>query len=186
MPRGVYKRGFFSKHENSRGDRVTQFWKRVSKEGKFPGKKLHWNLKTVCWEWIGSKLRQGYGQFHGTKAHRYMYELTIGPVPNNLLVMHKCDNPGCVNPDHLFLGTPADNMRDKYLKGRQGDSGTKTPPHGESNGRAKLTVEMVLTARKLWNQGKTLDWIYKRLNPSVGKGSLRSAILGKTWRKLRA
>jgi len=80
-----------------------------------------------CWEWSASKHRQGYGRIRlGKKegktvqAHRVSYELFIGEIPSEKLVCHRCDNPSCVNPDHLFLGTHKDNMIDKYKKGRQG------------------------------------------------------------------
>jgi hypothetical protein len=76
----------------------------------------------VCWNWKGSTTR-GYGTFKptGSKiayAHRYMWELLNGPIPEGLLVCHRCDNPTCVNPDHLFLGTKKDNVVDMYSKGR--------------------------------------------------------------------
>lgn len=90
-----------------------------------------------CWLWTGSLNRFGYGKFYARGAswlaHRFSYELRIGPVPEQLHVCHKCDVTQCVNPDHLFLGTHADNMRDKSLKGRSrtgtGDRhGSKTRP----------------------------------------------------------
>lgn len=79
----------------------------------------------TCWEWIGDKNEKGYGRFNNKKAHRLMYEMTYSLFPSNLHVLHKCDNPSCVNPEHLFLGTHSDNMRDKVSKGRDHNK-TKT------------------------------------------------------------
>ncbi len=73
-----------------------------------------------CWEWEGSRNKDGYGTFKigndVVLAHRFAYQYIYGKTPKQ--VMHKCDNPPCVNPDHLFSGTQFDNMRDKQLKGR--------------------------------------------------------------------
>ena len=90
------------------------------------------NLETGCWEWVGSKKHNGYGQINlggrgkgMARAHRVSYELLVGPIHNGLHVLHECDNPKCVNPKHLFLGTNADNMKDKIAKGRQGKLSNK-------------------------------------------------------------
>lgn len=77
-----------------------------------------------CWEWSAAKDRGGYGIFRlsptisRVKAHRFAWELQNGEIPEGMFVCHHCDNPECTNPDHLFLGTPKDNMDDKLRKGR--------------------------------------------------------------------
>lgn len=80
------------------------------------------NSNTDCWEWTGSKTLTGYGHLNinakSIYAHRISYELFNGPIPDGLCVCHSCDNPGCVNPSHLWVGTMADNMHDRDAKGR--------------------------------------------------------------------
>lgn len=109
-----------------------------------------------CWLWTGA-LIFGYGAiyFEGKqhRAHRISWRLYRGEIPEGLSVLHKCDTPCCVNPDHLFLGTHADNMRDKAVKKRS-CLGDKNPSRrfpenvrGEKNARAKLTGPDVLAIR---------------------------------------
>lgn len=105
-----------------------------------------------CWDWSDNKDRQGYGRMrvsprHTARAHRLAYELFWSTrLPRSTLVCHSCDNPSCVNPWHLFLGTPDDNMQDKVRKGRQSRGRShadaiKKVPVGALNGRAKLTED---------------------------------------------
>ena len=92
-----------------------------------------------CWEWMGSRLPKGYGnltfQRRHLYAHRAAWEVTYGPIPEGMWVCHKCDNPPCTNPDHLFLGTVLENTRDMIAKGRARleagpDSVRKVGPEG--------------------------------------------------------
>jgi hypothetical protein len=91
---------------------LRRFWKRAMPEPN-----------TGCWLWFGCSVRRGYGTInvHGKaeRAHRFAYEQFVGPIPPGLQVLHRCDVTCCVNPEHLFLGTFADNMRDRNKKGRQ-------------------------------------------------------------------
>lgn len=115
-----------------------------------------------CWEWIGGKARFGYGAFgikHGESpvpAHRFSWMLTNGPIPDGLWVLHHCDNPPCVNPTHLFLGTREDNMRDMMEKRRHwAHRGFKPITCGEHNGRAKVTSDQVAEIRERYAEGET-------------------------------
>ena len=111
-----------------------RFWSKVDRSGE-------------CWEWAASRYPKGYGRFRVAGrtqyAHRVAWELTHGPIPHGMFVCHRCDNPGCVNPDHLFLGTPADNMRDMREKGR----GFTPRLVGETHHQAKLTEADVVAIR---------------------------------------
>lgn len=104
-----------------------------------------------CWEWKASIAGIGYGQIKLTGqrrqayAHRVAYILENGDIPENMIVCHRCDNPKCVNPDHLFLGTQKDNMLDMKQKNRQ--------TNGEKNARAKLTDQDVREIRSLLETG---------------------------------
>lgn len=106
------------------------------------------NTAGSCWEWTGCRNGDGYGEIlrdrRPQKAHRIAWELTHGPIPGGSHVLHRCDNPPCCNQEHLWLGTPLDNARDKERKGRgnhaKGDAhGSKLHPErvarGDRNGR---------------------------------------------------
>lgn len=103
-----------------------------------------------CWEWKASTNKRGYGQLMVWKlkrpmlAHRVSWIVHNGAIPNGLFVLHDCDNPGCVRPGHLRLGTHADNMLDASLKGRQARG--KRLPH------TKLTVKQVIEIRRMYTR----------------------------------
>jgi len=108
------------------------------------------NTETECWEWTAGRYRDGYGAFGvggraggNKRAHRVSYELHCGPIPNGMLVCHQCDNRICVNPEHLFLGTSADNLADMTIKGRRARVGHP----GVSNPSSKLTAEDAMAIR---------------------------------------
>lgn len=116
---------------------------------------------TGCWLWI-DRSGDRYGQFwwgrgrRPARANRMAWELTHGQIPVGMFVCHRCDNPACVNPDHLFLGTCADNVRDMMRKGR---NFAKTKPdsyaRGERQGSAKLTGSQVMEIRAKRASGAT-------------------------------
>lgn len=104
-----------------------------------------------CWLWRGSiSPVTGYGRLQfmnkSLRAHRVAYELLVGPIPKGMEVCHNCDNPPCQRPDHFFLGTTADNLRDMTIKGRSS--------FGERNGRSKLGSEAVREIRRLYATGE--------------------------------
>lgn len=129
---------------------INRFWQRVGITAN-PDK---------CWEWQGRcDSKMGYGQVAfgypksiEYKASRIAYFLFYGQQPNNLCVLHKCDNPPCVNPHHLFLGTHLDNTKDRQKKGRLNWS-PETAPKGERNGQAKLNAEQVKVIKTMLAQG---------------------------------
>jgi len=110
-----------------------------------------------CWLWTARLSPQGYGQsgyylngrYRGVRAHRLAYEVWAGEIPPGMFVRHKCDNKGCINPEHLELGTHADNMADLAARGRR-----KGMLAGENNGRAKLTQHQADQIRKLYASGR--------------------------------
>lgn len=118
---------------------LERWWPKVDKRGP-----------DECWEWTGSKNRDGYGRFRDgppQKAHRVSYKLFCGPVPDGAQVLHKCDNPGCVNPRHLFLGDHIVNMQDMASKGRA------SVTRGTDNPNAKLTDAKVIAIRERYKAG---------------------------------
>ena len=107
---------------------------RLPIEVRFNDNKYEVNEITGCWEWKRATNNIGYGMFRIKQglmrtAHRVSYELFKGPIPKGMVVCHKCDNPKCVNPDHLWVGTMKDNIRDMDNKGRRVTRpiGFKTP-----------------------------------------------------------
>ena len=120
-----------------------------------------------CWLWTGMLAGIGYAAIRedaakGSRQRRashVSYEMYKGPIPKGILVLHKCDTPECVNPEHLFLGTHLDNAKDRNAKGRQAHNG------GEKNGQAKLTWER---AEKLRSDKRPYTVLSKEYGVSIG------------------
>ena len=131
-----------------KSDRVARFWARVHKtEG--------------CWLWLGPVTFDGYGQFHlhgEHRAHRVSARLANIEIPDGMIVMHVCDNPPCVNPEHLRVGTVGENNADRDAKGRTANC-TRSPEYrplrGEANGTSKLTEAKVVEIRAARLRGET-------------------------------
>ncbi len=141
---------------------------------KLQNRNAEWLLKRVsktgdCIVWKRAKNTSGYGVFRQNKAivraHHFSFILHIGPIPNGLCVLHKCDNRACVNPDHLFLGTRADNLMDCIKKNR-------FPI-------AKLTAENVVDLRKRHSQGESYVSLGKRFN--ISHGHVWNVVSKRSW-----
>ena len=133
-----------------------------------------------CWLWTAGLFCDGYGQFtlshrKMVKAHRYSWEIHNGQIPKGKFVCHHCDVKNCVNPTHLFLGTPADNMRDKVEKGRQS--------RGEKQPHSKLTRVMVLEARERRSKGETLVSLARDMK--ISYSVMWRTIAGQDWKHIR-
>ncbi len=125
---------------------IENFWKRTRKsESKF------WN-GTPCIEWISNPMRIKYGTFiykgKTYRSHRFSWNLENGEIPEGMYICHHCDNPPCVNSEHLFLGTPKDNTKDKFSKNRG------NLPKGDEHWKSKLTNKDVKKIRKLYANKK--------------------------------
>lgn len=163
--------------ELPRGRSLEQrFWAKVDRNGPTP---VHRPELGPCWQWTGA-FANGYGRFgiaagNVCGAHRLSYEIANGPILDNALwVCHHCDNRRCVNPGHLFLGTPTDNHADMWAKGRG------RTPRGEDRGNAKLTEPEVHEIRRLY----ALGGISQRKLAArfgVGYGAVRGILSGANW-----
>lgn len=131
-----------------------------------------------CWLWAGAKNNKGYGMtvLNGrrTLAHRAVYELHCGAPPRALHGCHRCDNPICVNPAHIFFGTRADNMQDALKKGRFAV--------GERSPSARYTERQIREAHSLWRAGATIAKSAKATG--MRRGDLWAILRGKSWRHL--
>ena len=137
------------------------------------------NAASRTYEWTASTVEGGYGRVLNKSrqlalAHRVSWEMAVGPIPKGLHVLHRCDNPPCVRPSHLFLGTQADNVRDMVNKGRD------VQLTGESHWKVKLTEAKVREARRRCSEGETKKDLAKEFG--VSHSTMCSAVNGTTWK----
>lgn len=145
------------------GPAEDRFWSKVEKTD-------------TCWEWTAATMH-GYGVFgvgdnRYQRAHRFSWEMHFGPIENGLWVLHKCDNPLCVRPDHLFLGTHQDNMNDAQRKGRNA--------HGERAGGARLTEGDIRRIRQLAENGMSHTAIAHEFG--VHQPHISKILRGEIWK----
>lgn len=128
-----------------------------------------------CFVWTAHITKDGYGQerLAGKKymTHRIVWMLYNGSIPENMNVLHTCDNPPCCNPRHLLLGTQADNIRDKVSKGRQAK--------GEGHGQSKLTSTSVLSIRKEHSEGASIGYLADLYG--VSRDTIYKVVLRRSW-----
>ena len=135
-----------------------------------------------CWLWMGTMITGGYGAVRVDNkligAHRHSYEKFKGEIPEGMHVRHRCDMPCCVNPDHLILGTHADNMQDKKKRGRV--KGCVVDSDGEKNVNAKLTVSDVRKMRRMYSGG-TMNQYELADHFGVSQPVVSQIVRFKTW-----
>lgn len=144
-----------------------------------PFKRFHQLLQKplgLCWIWAGSSGRNGYGQFKAfgrmVAAHRFAYELYKGPIPDGMQILHSCDNKVCVNPDHLRIGTHAENMAEAKERGRM-RVGANHPNYGKKNTRPGQSNPVVVLG-KLYCSQKEAERVL-----GLGSGTVRWWLLNK-------
>lgn len=143
--------------------------------------KRFWNKIRVtkgCWLWTGcTRGSKEYGAIRFKsklyRAHRFSWIIHYGPIPEGILVLHTCDNPLCVNPNHLFLGTHEDNIEDCKNKGRL------NRPKGEQNGRSKLSYEDVLLIKRRLKEGIKQNILAKEFN--ISQQTISNIKLNQSW-----
>lgn len=156
-------------------DPVARFWRLIQKS------------EDGCWIWTGNVSKAGYGNLWTPEkrgyvyAHRFSWRLANGEIPDGLCVLHKCDNPPCVNPSHLFLGTKRDNTHDMISKGR---AKLHNPKRGEENGSAIINTEQAIQIKELLATGAfTLKEIASRTRSTTY--IVFDIKRGKTWAHLK-
>lgn len=149
-------------------ERVELFWSRSIPEPN-----------TGCWLWMGGTVSDGYGWFwdgkRGMGAHRFAAIISFGSIPKGMEVCHRCDNPPCVNPAHLFIGTRQDNVRDREQKNRGG------APRGDAHPMARLRATDVEDIKTLRAEGMEMEEIAARYG--VSDTSIYNVLKGRTWRR---
>lgn len=144
-----------------------RFWEKVNK-----------GAPNGCWEWLGCLTASGYGQIRiddkMIRSHRYAWELENGPIPDGTVIMHTCDNPRCVNPSHLHLGTQVENIADRMTKSRQA--------RGVTHSEAKLTGIQVVEIRRKVASGATPQVLAAEYK--VSKATIYNIAARRIWKHI--
>lgn len=155
---------------------VARFWSRVDKNWAVPARAPQLG---PCWIWRGKTRKDDRGMMVANgreqRVSRISWQIHAGHAPGALSVLHKCDNPRCVNPRHLFLGTALDNVRDMDAKGRR----VTVAMRGSSNGNSKLRAEDVIRIRDLYTAGTTQPVLCKMYG--IAQSSVSRIVLSKGW-----
>lgn len=173
-----YKKGDFYRFVLNHRKHISvteRLWDKIEKRGS-----------DECWLWKAKSFANyGYGRLEvngkPVRAHRLVYEETYGPIPENLMVRHTCDNPLCCNPKHLILGTQTDNMRDMLERGRYG---IRNLPKGTKHYRAKINVKIVRKIRQMATKGYGPTAIIRELGLPLSKAAVSAIILRKSWKSV--
>jgi len=134
------------------------------------------NKTDTCWLWTAGKDKDGYGMFwagRSVRAHRFSFLISFGWLLDSGVVMHTCDTPACVRPDHLVLGTHGDNVRDKILKGRL------KVPHGAEHWSRRFSEEQIKAIRDRWKSGESQASMARQYG--VGVATINRAVRQLCW-----
>jgi hypothetical protein len=151
----------------------SRFWAQVDKDGPIPP---HAPELGNCWIWTGAKGsgQWAYGRLTIT-AHRLSFEIAYGAAPDGKFILHRCDTPACLRPEHLRLGTPKENTQDMHEKGRAALAG----PKGEDNSHAKLTAEEVGAIRQRFTRGELIRRLAVEYGVTVS--TISNIVNGRSW-----
>lgn len=168
------------------GDDAARLWSRVDRAGPIPGHMPHLG---PCWVWTGNQLKSGHGLIRSIEAdtylaHRLSWHLNVGPIPEGMCVLHHCDNPPCVRPDHLFIGTRADNTADMLRKNRQrvdaGVAALRAFHVGQDNPQARMTAQKVIELRERAAAGEHYNDL--AIVFGIAASTANAIILGNSWK----
>ena len=141
-----------------------------------------------CWEWTGQCDGFGYGRILITldvntrklvRTHRLSCELFIGEIPGGMCICHRCDNPRCVNPDHLFAATQGENMRDMLCKGRGNHQTKRKYIQGEECHLSKVSMEDVIELRDRCDRGESVASVWRSMQLPITYGAAKKIDFGK-------
>jgi hypothetical protein len=152
---------------------MERFWKKVKKTEN-------------CWEWTANKIKHGYGRinFEGRPqlAHRVSWILSNGNIPYGFVICHRCDNPSCVRPDHLFIGTMSDNKKDSDSKNRSYRTGKPPIKLGKENNMTRFTKDQILEIRSRYASGEDQYSIGRSY--SAAQGTISNIVRRKSWKHI--